>query len=839
MDSNLIERLNYSRLPDGQMYHMHRTLQDASSIVTKFFENNTNNKLCLVFPSRDYAAQWLSVPMVLSLVKDDYEQYKSEIIESYKAFVVGDRLILNNKAIVEWVGIKQIIHHGFCGPTFRTKGVGLSSGAEVTIGYDDGIRLQKADPSRNLSSIKRVKDALPERNITPLERLLGIDTFGNRRFIKNTLCLISRFRAYEDSLADVLIDRARINDYFKPVKIDENGQIGESSPLVISNSLSNLALYLGEAKPVLRIIIDGFSSLTPRNDYLDIDRKFRIPTVLVSDLSEIDVFEEIRRYGFDFFDFTKEYITIQHSGEDSPFERFDRKLSKYVSFNLERIICNNEDLAAACRLIHSLPREDSDQYVNALKISLIQQLNLLSRMCHSPTQAELSRLMEKIGVLESYFERHKLWLGDAREPIKGSIMLLKKFVEQLPRSETGKCQKLNELLQEDYDYIICCTEEEADTLRRHIAHHRAKVIPITDLDDGLSLGRDAKAILSGWPKSGNFNRILSAFLLSQLTVLFYPFENEYYGSLQRRNKKNSESILPTITEHGIRPREGKPLPNGFEHLYSANGIEGLISDRALDIMDFELKIDNAQYSKYRGSGNIAECCKARRVGFHNSAFVYATDSHKFIVIDELFQKGISNPKIYNRTFELLSVGDIIAFINTDTDVLVAMVELTAQPEELEKVKKWTNLWKDLLRLHYISIGQDFRRLVADLRKHGCMKHHATIRAWLQDDNRIGPDDDADLKSIALMGKSDELSRNIATVRKAISQMTSWRMQASDKVREMIKRRLAGIAKSSSVSAHLDIEGLGSVNILKITELHNKPEEIDKRYLHRLLGKESI
>ena len=198
MNSELIRKMIYSKTYQGEQHQMHHTLIDAQNIISAFFQNNETNKLCMVFPSREYASQWLVVPMVLSLIKNQYELYNWEIIESYKKFKPGDKLILNDKAIVEWVGIREIGNYGFVGPSFKTKGIGNHSATTVTIKFSDVTKLQLAPSNRKvLSSPKVVKQSYNTRILTPTENLLDINTYGNKEFLKNNICLISKYKKYE------------------------------------------------------------------------------------------------------------------------------------------------------------------------------------------------------------------------------------------------------------------------------------------------------------------------------------------------------------------------------------------------------------------------------------------------------------------------------------------------------------------------------------------------------------------------------------------------------------------------------------------------------------------
>lgn len=841
MNQELIQKLKYCYEGKQETDFLPLPLQDSLQLISDFFENNTTNKLCLVFPTKEFVAQWLSFPSVLFQIENDFTHFKGEIFECYRKYKQGEKLILNNIAIVEWAGIK---HNGV---TFKSKGTKESSGAEITIRFSDVIMLQKAPATRNvLSSLKTVKEALPSRNVTPTEKLLNIDTYGNKEFIKNKICLVSKFKSFDDSIEHVTVNNASPLEYFHPSKIDESGIVDTNSPLIISNNLCNLALFVTDSTSVSKIIIDGFSAIQERGtDFSDIDVK-NIPTILITDISEIDSHEFIGNYGFEFFNFTKENLKLDLPVNNSPFQSFDKKLNKYISFNLVKEICEDTELETTTQKIHSIEKDDSNNDLSSLKISLIQLTNLVSRISHVPTAVEISYFNQKLNSIETLFLRCRIWLGDSHKPIEESISLLKSVIEKCALAPSEKCARLKTLLNAKcYNYIICPTEDEAKALRESLRPNSnvPQVISIADVNDSLLSDKPVKAILTGWAKSNNINRILSSFLFSELTVLFYQFENKYYNSLQRRNRKYNENIKSTIDSKGIRSTSELAKQKGFEDLYSSDEKEGEDEKNcrsSFDILDFEFKLDNSQYSKYEVRGNLIESIKAKRIDFENDLFIYSTESHKLLVVNELVrsEKG-ERGNLHKKKIESLYSGDVIALINTDRDILVDLVEKSINSQELATVKQWIELWKNLLKEYYISIGNDFQRLVEDLRKNECKRHEQTIKSWLQDSNRIGPDDDADLISIALLSQSKFLYDNIETVRNSIRKMTGWRMKASDFITDQIKSKIFEFADKSIINNSISINGLGSVSVLKIIEVSDGWNDIDARYVNRLLQKEII
>ncbi len=842
MNQELIQKLQYSYAGQNEACSLPLPLKESLQLISRFFVSNVNNKLCLVFSSKEFSSQWLAIPLTLNHIFQDYDSHRDEISESYKLFRAGERLLLNNEAVVEWVGLKDIKKGSVTRKlaSFRTKSTKGSASLEISIPFEYITKLQKTDKIV-LSAQKKVLEALPKKTITPLEQLLEIETFGNQEFIKSKTCLITKYKSFYDSNDNVLMNLAILADYFPVGKIDENGIADINSPLLLANNLSNLALYSFKST-LTKIIIDGFSAILERGtDFSDIVAN-NIPTILITDLSEIGSFETIGNYGFDFFNFTKDNLQLNPLANHSPFHSFERKLKKYISFNMVKEICHDAELEANTQTIHSIEKDESNNDLTILKISLIQLTNLVSRIAHLPTTEEISILNSKINNIETLFLRCRMWIGDSHKPIEESISLLKSLIERFSTQPSAKCARLKSLINsKQYDYIICYTGEEAKGLDDSLPAHnqKPKVISIQDVNDKLLSIEPKKAILTGWAKSNNINRILSSFLFSELTVLFYQFENKYYNSLQRRNRECTYNIKATVNNNGIRSETDSSKRNSFDELYSSDEVIETITESSFDILDFELKLDNAQYSKYAAKGNLIDSIKAKRIAFENDSFIYASESHKLLVINDLIEGRKDNTRYYRKKVEALKTGDIIALINTDRDILAELVENNTTPEDLIAVKKWTDLWKNLLKEYFASIGNDFKKLIEDLREYDCKKHEVTIKTWLQDENRIGPDDDSDLVSIALLTNSNLLNDNIATVRDAIRKMTGWRMKAADAIIKKIKSKIHEFADSSIVNNTIVLEYLGSLTVLRITDISNNWENIDGRYINRLLQKDIV
>jgi hypothetical protein len=833
MNNEIIQKLKYTQAGQEEAHSLPLPLIESLQLISDFFSNNSNHKLCLVFPTKEFAAQWLSIPTVLFLIESDFALFKNEIIESLEKYQKGDWIILNNEAVVEWVGRDQ---NGFIFKHKEYNGID-----EITISIKKISKIAPAPPSRKaLSGYKRLVEAIAKTIEYPTDKILGIQTEGNKLYQKNSICLISKHISFENSISEISINNFLVDEYFKQGKIDDTGEVDMKSPLLISNNLTNLALYVTLSDSVSKIIIDGYSAIQERGvDFNDIDVK-KIPTILITDLSEMGNFENIGEYGFDFYNFTKENLQLDEIKKLSPFSSFDKKLHKYVSFNLQKEICENADLEGITKLIHSIDKDESVKELMNLKILLIQLLNLVSRITHPLNQNEVAVYKGMLSKVESLFLENRFYLGGSIKSIEDSISLLKSVIEKFGNSSSEKCARLGELMKTNqYDYIICSTEDEALSLSLHLNSldltHKPIVITVADINNSLLNNEPVKAILTGWAKTNNVNRLLSSFLFSDLTVLFYQFEGRYFNSLQNRNKKFSGNVKSTINKRGIRSE--KETENGFADLYKSESTGE--TDSNFDIAEFELKLDNAQFSKYIVKGNLADSVKAKRVEFKNDKFIYLTDTHSLLVLENFHQSTSKSLYIHKSRIENLHNGDVIAFLKTERELLNKIVERQTTPAALVETTKWIELWKHLLRNHYLLLNKDFNKLVSQLKERGCNRDPVTIRSWLFDDLRIGPRKDDDLISIAILTNGTELYNNIQQVRNAIKQMTSWRMKASDFLIEQLKAKIKSTHATIQVNSVIDFEDLGEVEILEITEINNSHDNIDIRNVNRLLEKAKL
>lgn len=820
-----IERLRYSNPEQNvQESTFPQILKRALGIILSH-KTQSNNKICIALPAKEYAAQWLACLVSFENIRIDFTRFEEDILSSYKQYSSGDKLILNNKAIVQWVGVNAD------GLTFKTKASRDSPNTLITVNAAKAYMLQKAPKSKvALSSLRTVQETLPQKQLSALDRLLAIRSYGNMQFQKNSVCLIGKYKFFDESLHDLHINGLSFNSYVQELKLSDE-QTDSRSALVLSNTLMPLATNLSSSQTFTSIIIDGAFPVCDRlTDFSKID-SFNYPLFLITDFSEIALWGKIKEQGFDFVFLGED---INESEPLFSFKELNRKLKMYNNGETAITLCCNERIEAIVREIHSITNDNDDAIISRLMALSIQMVNIFSRMLNIPDGNEHADLSNKLAVLKQTYLTERVWLGDSGEKFRNVIEGFERLFSELnshPLEKGGKFREL--LISEQVDYIICPSKGEAERLKSNLVSNGnpSAVLPkVLSIYDVVASATDVKpgvALVIGWPKSDNLIKLLTGFLFAKTTFLYYQFEYAYHISVCKRYQNVQNTIFPKIRK-------------SFFIYPNAEGIEvDSLSDtekEPVDIVEFETALDKAIYSRFHVANANHASFQTKLVRFENEKFIYATDSHRFLVLS--LRKNKSN--ISKTVVDDLAPGELVVFFNTDKETLVELVDNSATTENTALVKSWAGLWKDLLREYYLGIGSDFSKLVFDLRSNDCHKHEATIKSWLTDDGRIGPDDDADLISIALLTKSERLFENITTVRAAIRKVTGWRFQASDYVIERLKGELQKFTNLKQiVGSKIEINNLGSISILEISSISHNWENIDGRFVNKLLNKNII
>ena len=149
--------LQYSNQPEGESSKIPYLLQECLKQIEEYFSDDKYNKICFIFPSKEFSAQWLTIPYTLELINTDWRLYKENIFNSYKNYKEGEKVIINKRIIAEWAGNNE---NGFTVKTTDKNGCYTKFFRE----YSDVVKLKRAkNQNRKLSSYRAIQTELEKQ----------------------------------------------------------------------------------------------------------------------------------------------------------------------------------------------------------------------------------------------------------------------------------------------------------------------------------------------------------------------------------------------------------------------------------------------------------------------------------------------------------------------------------------------------------------------------------------------------------------------------------------------------------------------------------------------------
>ena len=346
--------------------------------------------------------------------------------------------------------------------------------------------------------------------------------------------------------------------------------------------------------------------------------------ILISDISELDFLPKIKELGFNVIRMLDQNHSYVDKRDTNPFSNFENKTAIFRNFKLIKEICNDGEIEDVVKSIYLIDYDETNIELQNIRIGLIHLINLISRVTYILSDQVCSELNSKLDNIQKRFISAKPWLGNSVTVIEKIIQMLRSLIKKFNVDPSEKCKRMTSLLkQKHFDFIICPTDSEAITLRDKNTNEFTQIISLSDINLNKISKRSSKSLLIGWPKSKNLNNLLLSFSFEEVTLLYYNFENMYHNSLEKRNLDN----------YGINAQNPDTNQDDNNVIIKLFGNYNTISESITDIVDFELRIDNAQYSKYISEGNLLESVKAKRVNLSNEFFIYSSESHKYFIYE--------------------------------------------------------------------------------------------------------------------------------------------------------------------------------------------------------------
>ena len=863
---DFFDRIHVRQSSAGENVSVHPLVKLCTGLALKAMESPNNNRLVILLPNRLQSARWIATFAAFWPMRQDYCE---KCIPSVN-FEQGQKLRVDN-CVVEFVSEELSPELGQ-----HVIWVKCSKGARYAITLDRKLRFHPVHTKRQLSPLDKVQQAVrsaQQSDTKELDAILGIRSLGNRSFFEHNVLLVSKVGATSSFVHEHYINSKRIIDLFQWGKVEVDGQVDSLTPgqyaaeptCLFAANLYGAAEYIASGSDKTKgIVVDGVDACAKDLQRFDDDILDRvIPVVVVADLFDTDSLSHLQDRGFKIWQWNKDNLSrsraaIPDTKTNSVYSSLNRSLTNFCHQQITPEICEHPQLMRAAESTWNLRRsvdlsENTD--LQWLYAQVVGAVNRLSRLVWSPDPAWCVDFCERIQRLQEDFALLKPWLNlDTSRALEDTLGSLKSLGKNPCDASNHKVDRLRRLISSDQSssdvsFVVLPSVDDvrpaseywlavADTSPLDRVHFVAPS-DVQAMADTLS---PAHIIVCGWLNHKRMYPLIHSHVVPQITVLLYHLEANWFESARREWRKRNEYPLNS-GDFSDMLKLPKPKLKFIDYVPEISSPES--EEAASDIMNFEILVRRYTYSPFvLGGGSDAEAVKAKLAVFTQNMFVFATETHRLLVVSDLMQGETSKSKIPRRTIDELKVGDYVLFRESDKDIIREIADSALDQQGLLHLRQVAGLWREALREKHYETGSDLEQLTLLLWEAGCERQPSTINNWLFDEDQIGPADRKDLERVAEVTGHAEITDRLQEIIKAISAVRGAHLQASRFITDRLLRNLPAILDSEPSSPGdrgrsvvLELDNFGQIMILRVEEIDEEWRDVEVKWVNRLLDQE--
>ena len=542
--------------------------------------------------------------------------------------------------------------------------------------------------------------------------------------------------------------------------------------------------------------------------------------------------------------------SIDISNRQIPFRHFHRTVQNYSTRQIKETVCDRSDIDSAAEKLHTFSKQchSDNPELRIIEQRFYHCLLNLSRLLR-PLGVEdgvdrdkrLKDLLEKI---QSDVKDKAIWLGrDAGATAHEFVENVKPLIEN-PNRISDKITKLENVLQnttqENQSAIVLADASEVPITESHWQNILPNVSNRNDIRFVTPYELDSEKdcdhlIVCGWLGSGRMRKLFDSCIAPSITVLMYPFEQEWFRSAESRWYRQKRAELTTRQKAKILQIQPENLPLARDPKEEILSVADSKDD--FDIADFELRLHI-----YRPlPPTLGEATtEARSVAFSYDMYAYMSPNHRVPVVTDLIAgHADESAGIPSRDVSQLKVGDYVIFReSSDSDLLRDLADRGLARAGKGEHREMAGLWKRVLRQFVFEHLDGFEGALIELWDEGLKCTEVTIRGWLKDEHRIGPRNEQDIEIIARISSNQELQERLDYVRRAIKEVRGAHHQAAHFLAQKLIAQLPSLLKQGLAESHtIEIEDIGQAFVVCVENIDEEDIEVPVTKVNRLLKDE--
>ena len=756
------------------------------------------------------------------------------------------------------------------------------STSTLSLPVSEVLRLEPTTRKRPKGKVTgEIRAILRQKNLPPLDVLLGIESWGNQSLFRNRVLLLSSHSGFDRFLADTVVCSATsqehgvseaLGEVLPWGSLDDSGalQLGDykvtGEPIVaVTHDVDVLADACaapaqGEEEGPLAgfstgpaVVVSEGSGRLLRNlravDEIESGRK----VIVITGPDEREGLDLLADRGFSVWRASPDEMHLERDPDPQAetvgdqragalFGGFRRAALNQRSFQMAAVPCKDEhlDLAASALVlaVDALEGTEGEETLGTVR-SLFGVLFRASERLSPYSDEGRAEIIARLAEVQARVDGRAQWLSrDAVEMVHDAIVALRDAVLS-PTLGRSKADTLAGLLtsgpMEGWGPAA-----PSETVLVRYGGSRALVedwLCSNGCRASVYAGRHVPAdwapdhiVLLGWPGAARFRSLVGGYPSPRVSVVVYPFERDWMQQFRKRvDREAAQSSLPVEVRATLFGLPAALLPDAPP---APSGDGGGREADALDVF----RIEEGVLRRRKGSHIQVEnedTTNARYVGFVGDTFAWMTEGASLPVVTDVVHgavdgAGSKSRSIPRRSVAELKPGDFVLFREgSDHDVTRAFAEQIAGPQVYGQLRRRATDWRTPLR----ALSSDASRVHRMLGEAGLSRRFVTVQKWLTDEDQIGPQDQEDLALIAGVAgltpdAADEIWEAIHTVRryhaKAGHRITDWLLkvvpQHADRLRDG--------------EAQLDL-AFGTMYVVEVEDIDPERMEVPARLVNEL------
>ncbi len=831
-------------------------------------------RLAMIFPLLLDCPEWIAVGCSLAAIKQDF----LPTIESLEPFSSGQKLLLDGKYIVEYVRQEHKYGDPFFVVRMSSKGKAgqKPTNTEKWFRINEILRFQPTETKRPLTPIENTVS----QSDHPLDRLLGISSFGNRSIFTNEVVLVSRLTKMRQFVEKTHIvnpvspeQSVSLRDLFQWGGITVEGELEQwghqqidAKPVIgVAPDLITLREYLfnRQSSDVL-IILD--SRLPFANDLQALDEILDegYAVLALMENRHLDDLNHLEDRGFKTWVWSEHDLqqfelaeSIDVSNQETPFRYFHRTVENYNVRQIEETICDRSGLDSAAEKLQTFSKQchsDNLEHRSLERKFYYCLLNLSRLLRPFGIKDDVSRdkILKDIEQIQSDVKNKARWLEkDAVDTAHEFVDKIKIFIEN-PNSISGKIIELEKVLQnktrKNQSAIILADASEMPITESYwqgtVSRNKLKGISFVT-PSKLEFEQDYDhLIVCGWLGAERMQKLFDSCIAPSITVLMYPFEQEWFRSAvsrwRRQKERQKREELTARQKAEILQTQPENLSVSQKPKEGGTPVASLETD--FDIADFELRLHTYRRALYARPASPEETtAEARFVDFSHDMYAYLRPNHKVPVVTD-FVDGHADESagVPFADVSQLKVGDYVIFREgSDSDLLRVIADIGLARAGKSEYRKIASLWKRALRRFVFNHSDGFEGALIELWDEGLKPTEITIRGWLNDEHRIGPRSEQDIEIIARVSGNQELQEQLDYVRRAIKEVRGAHLQAARSLAQKLIAQLPVLLQQRFDESYtIEIEEIGQAAfVVRVEYIDDEEIEVPLTEVNRLFRDE--